>query len=67
MKNLLLLFVIAPFICLGQVLEDCDNISPQPMSLVQCDNNNDGFGFFYLTAQIPSILGGQDPSNYNIS
>ena len=66
MKKLLTLFLITPFICLGQVLEDCENIS-QPLDLVQCDVNNDSTGFFYLTDLIPSILGGQDPSNYNIS
>ena len=66
MKKLLILFLITPFICLGQVLEDCENIS-QPNDLDQCDVNNDFTGLFNLSDLIPSILGGQDPSNYNIS
>ena len=66
MKKLLTLFLITQFICLGQVLEDCENIS-QPNDLFLCDDNNDSTGFFYLTDQIPVILNVQDASNYNIS
>ena len=67
MKNLLLLFVVTPLICLGQVLEDCENISSALPDLIFCDDDSDGSTVFDLTVTNADILSGQDPSNYNIS
>jgi hypothetical protein len=67
MNNLLLLFIVTPLICLGQVLEDCENISSALPDLILCDDDYDGSIVFDLTVTNANILSGQDPSNYNIS
>ena len=66
MKKLLLILFI-PLICLGQVLDDCENLSSALPDLSLCDDDNDGSAVFDLTFVKDMILNGQAPSNYNIS
>lgn len=66
MKKLLLILFI-PLICLGQVLDDCENLSSVLPDLVLCDDDYDGSAVFDLTFVKDIILNGQPPSNYNIS
>ena len=67
MKNFIYFILVTPLICLGQVLEDCENISSALVDLALCDGDNDGIAVFDLTLIKDEILSGQDPSNYNIS
>jgi len=67
MKNFIYFILVTPLICLGQVLEDCENISSALIDLALCDDDNDGIAVFDLTLVKDEILSGQDPSNYNIS
>tara|TARA_B110000259_G_C13938688_1_gene371897 strand:- start:148 stop:1041 length:894 start_codon:yes stop_codon:yes gene_type:complete len=67
MKNFIYFILVTPLICLGQVLEGCENISSALPDLALCDDDNDGIADFDLTFVKDEILSGQDPSNYNIS
>jgi len=38
----------------------------QPLNIVECDDNNDGFYNFNLTSKTTAILSGQDDSQFNV-